>query len=163
MTPVELSFSVAPASSRAGSSASVCRPEPYPRSGQEWRATSSLRQRLVREALANGSAHKAIEPIQRVPLAVTIVQPERELVDIPAKVLAAGVVVDAENTAPPVAVAPVPAAPTASTMVTPLPAKVNANRIIDAYMETISVGPNHEKLIRKHLAAFLEFSGGKHP
>lgn len=98
MTPSEISFSGVRASLPVRSLAPVCRPAPYQRSGRV-RQDFSLRQCLVREALANGSAHKAIEPIQRVSLAVAVVQSERELVNVPAKVLSAGVVVDTDNAA----------------------------------------------------------------
>lgn len=99
MTPAELSFSVSPVSSRAWISASVGKREPYPRSGRARRVASSLRERLVGDAFARRRTNKTIQSVQRVPLAVSIVEPKCELVDVSAKMLAAGVVVDAENAA----------------------------------------------------------------
>jgi hypothetical protein len=58
----------------------------------------------------------------------------------------------------------VPAAPAAvapiarnDAPVTPIAQKAPEVNLIDAYMATISVGPNQKQLIRKHLAAFVEF------
>src|SRR3990170_2950484 len=99
MTPVELSSSGGPASWPVCSLASVYRTEPCPRCGPARRSAScSLRQRLVGDPLTDSRMHKTIEPFHRVPLHVSIVEAKRELVDVAAQVLAAGVMVDAMHT-----------------------------------------------------------------
>src|SRR5690606_4298275 len=61
--------------------------------------TSSLDQRLVGEPLADGAGRQAAQPLQRVALHVAVVEAERELINVTAKVLLAGVVIDADDAA----------------------------------------------------------------
>jgi len=89
---------VAYASSPERTSVLACRPEPYPLSRQALRAVS-LDQCLIRDALASHGGCEAIQPRQRMILDVTLVQPEGELIDVPAKMLRAGVMVDSDETA----------------------------------------------------------------
>jgi hypothetical protein len=50
---------------------------------------------LVRQSLANDAINKRVQPLQRVTRDVTSVQTPREFVNVPAKVLLAGMVIDA--------------------------------------------------------------------
>ena len=59
----------------------------------------SLNEPFVSEALASRPTNEAIEPRQGVVLHVTFVQPERKLVNIAIKMLRAGMVIDANQTA----------------------------------------------------------------
>src|SRR4051794_8855616 len=58
---------------------------------------ASCDQRLVGQPLAGCPGNEAVQPGQRVELDVALVQPERELVNVPAQVLRAGMVVHADN------------------------------------------------------------------
>lgn len=59
----------------------------------------SLDQRLVGQSLAASAINKTIQPRQGMVLDVAFVQPEREFINITAKMLAAGVMVDTDQTA----------------------------------------------------------------
>ena len=59
----------------------------------------SCDQILVSQPPSDGAINEAIEPVQRVPLAVSLAQPEREFVYIAAQMLLAGVVIDAIDAA----------------------------------------------------------------
>lgn len=61
--------------------------------------SSSCRQRPVGDAPPDRGINEAGQPIQRVPLDFPIVQTERELVDVAAQVLLAGMVIDAVQAA----------------------------------------------------------------
>lgn len=52
---------------------------------------------LVRDASARSRLHEAIKPRKRAALHVAIVEPERELINVPGKVLGAGVMIDASE------------------------------------------------------------------
>ena len=98
--PARFSSERAPASSRAYSLASACRPARGLRSGSTLRAaSSSCGKFLVRDATAHGRRYEAVEPFQCMSLAVGIVQPKGELVDVAAKVLRASVMVNAVQAA----------------------------------------------------------------
>jgi hypothetical protein len=60
---------------------------------------SSLDQRLIGKALAGGSANKAFKPRESMMLYVPFVQAEGKFIDVAAKVLRAGVVIDADQPA----------------------------------------------------------------
>src|SRR4051812_43264700 len=77
-----------PSSSVWGGSSSLCpRSNPIP-----WEA--SCGEPPVRDPLALGRIHKAIQPSRRVVGYVPLVQPKRKLIDVTAQVLRAGVMVD---------------------------------------------------------------------
>jgi len=59
----------------------------------------SLDQRLVCQPLPGDPVNKAVEPGQGMVLDVALIEPEGELVNIAAKVLRAGVVIDADQAA----------------------------------------------------------------
>ena len=59
----------------------------------------SCGQLLVGDSLANGRDHKAIEPLERVKLDISIVETKRKLINIAAKMLFARVVVDTTDAA----------------------------------------------------------------
>src|SRR5260370_15992915 len=59
----------------------------------------SLHQRFVGQPLAGNAVNKAVEPLQRMPLDMALVEPERELVNVAAKMLRTGVVIDANQAA----------------------------------------------------------------
>ena len=56
---------------------------------------SNGRQILIGNTLPNHCVHETIQPFQRVTLYIAVVQAEAKLIDIPAKVLRASMVVDA--------------------------------------------------------------------
>jgi hypothetical protein len=58
-----------------------------------------LREPLAREPLAGNTIHEAIDPRQVMVLDVAFTQLQRELIDVAAKMLWAGVMVDADQTA----------------------------------------------------------------
>lgn len=62
---------------------------------RELPAPVSCREPLIGESLAASSIDKRIEPRQRVVLDIPFVESKRELIDIPEKMLFAGVVVNA--------------------------------------------------------------------
>src|SRR3990170_2288498 len=100
MTPLEPFSSVARVSSRAYSLASGGRREHYRQPGRVPAVSSgSYRKRLVRDAFASGRANKTIQPLQRMPFDVAVIQPESELVDVSPKMFPAGVMVDPMNAA----------------------------------------------------------------
>jgi hypothetical protein len=76
----------------------VCRPEPYPLSRQALRAVS-LDQFLIGDALTSHGRREAVQPRQGMILDVALVQPEGKLINVPAKMLWAGVMVDADQAA----------------------------------------------------------------
>src|SRR5947209_3689278 len=82
-------------------SPSVCSAAPHQRWHREplGASGSSCDQRLVSQALARNTVNEAVEPLQRVTGHVAVVEPERELVNVAAKMLRAGVVVDADQAA----------------------------------------------------------------
>src|SRR5580704_5655167 len=59
----------------------------------------SLRQYLVGQPLARNAVHEGVKPRQRVVFDVAFVEPEGELVNVAAKMLRAGVVIDADQPA----------------------------------------------------------------
>ena len=65
-----------------------------PRASDGRRERWSSGQPLVREPLARRRGHETIEPVQRVPRNVAVVQPPCEFVHVSVKVLRAGVMVD---------------------------------------------------------------------
>src|SRR4029077_10035708 len=77
---------------------SVGRSATRPRSGLGF-AALSCDQFLVGKTLAAHRHNHAIQPVHGVPLDVAVVEPEGELVDVAAKMLRAGMVVDAGNAA----------------------------------------------------------------
>src|SRR5260370_40523851 len=59
----------------------------------------SLDQRFVGQPLAGHAVTQPVEPLQRMPLDMALVEPERELVNVAAKMLRTGVVIDANQAA----------------------------------------------------------------
>src|SRR5690606_3819481 len=70
------------------------RPAPLAASG-----AFSLDQRLVGEPLALRAVHEAFQPLHRVTLHVTVIEPEGELVNVSAQVFLAGMVIDTDQAA----------------------------------------------------------------
>src|SRR6266511_2479815 len=88
-------------SSRALTSALADARAPCPQScgvRAESRA-SSCDKFLVRDASARSRFHEAVEPRKRAALHVAVVEPERELVNVPGKMLRAGVMINANDPA----------------------------------------------------------------
>jgi hypothetical protein len=97
----QFSQRVSCASSRTSSWASADMREPWkPSRPISWVAlVSSLNQRLIGKALASDSSDKAFKPRESVMLYVPLVQAEGKLVNIPAKMFRAGMVIDAGQAA----------------------------------------------------------------
>lgn len=92
------------ASSRVSSLASAYRPTRDPRlrlisSEHSQGPASSLDQPLVCEALASRTLNEAIEPCERVVPHIALIEPEGKFVDVAVKMLRAGVMVHADQTA----------------------------------------------------------------
>ena len=60
---------------------------------------SSCDQRLVCQALTGNAVDEAVQPVESVAHHVAVIQPEGKFIDVAAKVLGAGVVIDADQTA----------------------------------------------------------------
>src|SRR5215218_3204879 len=88
-----------PTSVSACSAAPYRRSPPPPLAASGFSADPSCDQRLVGKTLAGSPGDEAIEPGQRVQVDVALVQPERELVNVAAQVLWAGMMVDADDAA----------------------------------------------------------------
>src|SRR5260370_18420490 len=93
-----------PPSLLAGFSVSVGKRAPHRR----WRRAPlgfsepwarSLDQRLVGEPLPDNAVNETVEPLERMPLDVAFVQPERKFINVPAKMLWTRVMVDADQPA----------------------------------------------------------------
>jgi hypothetical protein len=63
------------------------------------RLSASMDQLLVGKAFASHAVHKAVQPLQRVPGDVAVIETEGELVNVAVQVLFAGVVIDAMDAA----------------------------------------------------------------
>lgn len=83
---------------RADFWASVDSAEPC-RSRRPKASAFSCDQSLVGEALANHAGHKTVKSLQRVAGHVAIVQPKRKFIDVAAKMLGTGVVINADQPA----------------------------------------------------------------
>src|SRR3954447_10976303 len=88
-----------PTSVSGGSAAPYRRSLPPPSAASGFSADPSCDQRLVCQPLAGCSGDEAVQPGQCVQLDVAFVQPERELVNVAAQMLRAGMMIDAENAA----------------------------------------------------------------
>src|SRR5579864_100358 len=98
MTPAEPFCACAPASSPSSSGRGQGRPVLGQRSGLvSWAA--SCGQFLVGDPALGRGSDQAVQPLEGMALHVALVQSEGELVDVAAKVLVAGVVVDAVQSA----------------------------------------------------------------
>lgn len=95
MTCTESPCGGVPVSSRACSWASGDRPEHGLQSRPRLAGFSSCDQLRVSDATANRRGDHAVEPVERQALHVSVIEPERELVDVAPDVLRAGVVIDA--------------------------------------------------------------------
>jgi hypothetical protein len=96
-SPVACAFWPVPISASAYSAAPYRRSLRPPLAALGFWADLSCDQRLVGEPLSGRAVYEAVEPGQRMQLDVALVQPEGELVNVPAQMLRAGVMVDAEN------------------------------------------------------------------
>src|SRR5574337_313432 len=99
MTPFEPSGVGAGVSSPWSCGRAPGRRAPCLRFGRVHRAPFSCGEFLVCDAAASGSGNQVVQALEGMALDVPLVQPEGELVDVPAKVLLARLVVDAMNPA----------------------------------------------------------------
>src|SRR2546425_7234146 len=81
------------------SSALAYTPEPYRRSFRALLGVSgnSLDQSLVGQPLAGSAINEAVQPVDSMPLYIALIEPESELINVPAKVLRADMVEGAVN------------------------------------------------------------------
>lgn len=96
MTPAESFSRAAGAFSRAQTLALVGMPRPYRQSSRA-RVRAFYRSRgqlLVCDAPPDSSIDQATQSIKGMPAHIAIIEPKSKLVDVPAQVLAAGVVID---------------------------------------------------------------------
>ena len=99
MTPAEPFLIAVPAFSRAWILALADTPAPCLRSGLALREVQSCDQLFVGDATANRRGDKAIEARERVTAHVAVIEPKSKLVDVAPKVLRAGMVIHAMQTA----------------------------------------------------------------